>query len=51
MYVDALDGIVHVAFYEKMSNQSREEPSCCQRDIDQAQTANPFYMDEGVQIL
>ena len=51
MYVDTLDGIVDASFYEKMSIQSREEPSCCQRDIDRLQTANPFYMDEGMQIV
>ncbi len=51
MYVDKLDGIVEAAFYEKMSNQWREEQSRCQREIDRLQTANQSYMDEGVQIL
>jgi site-specific DNA recombinase len=51
MYVDKLDGIVEAAFYDKMSNQWREEQSRCQREIDRLQTANQSYMDEGVQIL
>ena len=51
MYVDKLDGIVEVTFYDKMSNQWRDEQSCCQREIDRLQIANQSYMDEGVQIL
>ena len=51
MYVDKLDGIVDTAFYDKMSNQWREEQNRCQREIDRLQTANQSYMDEGVQIL
>ena len=51
MYVDKLDGIVEAAFYDKMSNQWREEQNRCQREIDRLQTANQSYMDEGVQIL
>ena len=51
MYVDKLDGIVEAAFYDKMSNQWREEQSRYQREINRLQTANQSYMDEGVQIL
>ena len=51
MYVDKLDGIVEVTFYDKMSNQWRDELSCCQREIDRLQIANQSYTDEGVQIL
>ena len=51
MYVDKLDGIVDTAFFEKMSNQWREEQNRCQREIDHHQSADKSYMDEGVQIL
>ncbi len=40
-----------MAFYDKMSNQWREEQSRCQREIDRLQDADKSYMDEGVQIL
>ena len=51
MYVDKLDGIVDMAFFEKMSNQWREEQNRCQREIDRHQSADKSYMDEGVQLL
>ena len=42
MYVDKLDGLVDTAFYEKMSNQWREEQNRCQREIDGTRTpTNP----------
>jgi site-specific DNA recombinase len=34
MYVDKLDGVVDTVFFEKMSNQWREEQKRCQREID-----------------
>jgi hypothetical protein len=37
MYVDKLDGLVDTAFYERMSNQWREEQSRCQREIERHQ--------------
>ena len=51
MYVDKLDGVVDAAFYERMSNQWREEQNRCQREIERLQTADRSYMDEGVQLL
>ena len=51
VYVDKLDGLVDAAFFDKMSNQWREEQNCCQREIDRHQSAEQSYMDEGVQIL
>jgi hypothetical protein len=45
------DGIVDTAFYDKMSNQWREEQSRCQRKINRLQEADKSYLDEGVQIL
>jgi site-specific DNA recombinase len=51
MYVDKLDAVVDTAFFEKMSNQWREEQNRCQREIDRHQSADKSYMDEGVQVL
>jgi site-specific DNA recombinase len=51
VYVDKLDGLVDAAFFDKMSNQWREEQNRCQREIDRHQSAEQSYMDEGVQIL
>ena len=51
MYVHKLDGLVDTTFFEKMSNQWREEQNRCQREIEQHQEANKSYMDEGVQLL
>jgi site-specific DNA recombinase len=51
MYVDKLDGLVDAAFFERMSNQWREEQNRCLREIERLQEANRSYMDEGVQLL
>jgi site-specific DNA recombinase len=51
MYVDKLDGLVDTAFYEKMSNQWREEQKRCQREIERHQSADKSYKDEGVALL
>jgi site-specific DNA recombinase len=51
MYVDKLDGLVDAAFFDKMSNQWREEQNRCLREIDRHQEADKSYMDEGVQLL
>jgi len=51
MYVDKLDGLVDAVFYERMSNQWREEQNGCQREIERLQVADRSYMDEGVQLL
>ena len=48
MYVDKLDGLVDTAFFERMSNQWREEQNRCQREIERHQNADKSYMDEGV---
>ena len=37
MYVDKLDGVVDTVFFEKMSNQWREEQNRCLREIDRHQ--------------
>jgi site-specific DNA recombinase len=51
MYVDKLDGLVDVAFFEKMSNQWREEQNRCQREIERLQNADKSYLSEGVALL
>jgi site-specific DNA recombinase len=51
MYVDKLDGLIDTAFFEKMSNQWREEQNRCLREIERHQSADKSYMDEGVQLL
>jgi hypothetical protein len=51
MYVDKLDGLVDATFFERMSNQWREEQNRCLREIERLQAADRSYMDEGVQLL
>jgi DNA invertase Pin-like site-specific DNA recombinase len=51
MYVDKLDGLVDAAFFEKMSNQWREEQNRCQREIERHQNADKSYLSEGVALL
>ena len=51
MYVDKLDGLVDTAFYEKMSNQWREEQNRCRREIERHQNADKSYKDEGVALM
>jgi site-specific DNA recombinase len=51
MYIDKLDGLVDTTFYEKMSNQWREEQNRCQREIERYQNADKSYKDECVALL
>ncbi len=51
MYVDKLDGLVNALFFERTSNQWREEQNRCLREIERLQAADRSYMDEGVQLL
>jgi hypothetical protein len=51
MYVDKLDGLVDTTFFEKMSNQWREEQNRCVREINRHQNADKSYKDEGVALL
>ena len=39
------------AFFDKMSNQWRDDQNHCLREIEWHQDANECYMDEGVQLL
>jgi site-specific DNA recombinase len=47
IYVDKLDGLIDTAFFDKMSNQWREEQNRCQLEIDRHQNADKSYLDEG----
>src|SRR5215204_5623883 len=51
MYVDKLDGLIDAAFFERMSNQWREEQNRCQREIERLQAADRSYLGEGVTLL
>jgi hypothetical protein len=51
MYVDKLDGVVDRAFFEKMSNQWREEQKRCLREIERHQSADQSYREEGVALI
>lgn len=51
LYVDKLDGLVDTAFYDRLSNQWREEQNRCQREIERHQNADQSYKDEGVALL
>ena len=51
MYVDKLDGLVDTVFFEKMSNQWREEQARCQREIDRHRNADKSYLGEGISLF
>ena len=51
MYVDKLDGLVDAAFFERMSNQWRDEQNHCLGEIERLQAADRSYLDEGIQLL
>jgi site-specific DNA recombinase len=51
LYVDKLDGLADTEYFEKMSNQWRDEQNRCLREIERHQEADKSYMDEGVQLL
>ena len=51
MYVDKLDGLIDTAFFEKMSNQWREEQLRCQREIARHLDADKSYLTEGIALL
>jgi site-specific DNA recombinase len=51
MYVDKLDGRVDAAFFDQMSALWRTEQQQCLRSIEQHQSADQAYLDEGIRIL
>src|SRR5215207_8931167 len=51
MYVDKLDGLVGTEFFERVSNQWREEQARCQREIERHRNADKSYLGEGIALL
>jgi site-specific DNA recombinase len=51
MYADKLDGLIDAAFFQKMSNQWREQQDRCRRDIERHRNADRSYLSEGVALL
>src|SRR5260370_25333363 len=49
MYLDKLDGRVEGAFFDKMSAQWRDQQNRYLREIARHDSAEQFYMNEGVQ--
>ena len=51
MYVDKLDGRVDAAFFDRKAAEWRSEQDRILRTIEEHQSANQTYLDEGVQLL
>jgi site-specific DNA recombinase len=51
MYADKLDGLIDAAFFQKMSNQWREEQDRFRRDIERHRNADRSYLSEGLALL
>jgi site-specific DNA recombinase len=51
MYEDRLDGRVDVGFFDRKAQGWRSEQSRILRSIEEHQTANQSYMEEGIQLL
>ena len=51
MYVDKLDGRIDTAFFDRMSAEWRAEQDRCLPTIEQHQSADQSYLEEGVRIL
>jgi site-specific DNA recombinase len=51
MYVDKLDGRIDTAFFDRMSAEWRAEQGRCLQLIEQHQSADQSYLEEGVRIL
>ena len=51
MYVDKLDGKVDEAFFDRKAGEWRSEQDRLLRAVEEHQSANRTYLDEGVQLL
>ena len=51
MYLDKLDGRIGAAFFDHKAAEWRAEQDRIQRMVQQHQTANQSYLEEGVQLL
>ena len=51
MYTDKLDGRISTEFFDKMSEQLREEQSQCLKNIELRQGAERSYMRDSIELL
>lgn len=51
VYVDKIDGVVTVAFFEEKAGEWRKLQEQCLRSIETHQNANGSYMDDGIRLL
>ena len=51
MYVDKLDGRVDAAFFDRKASAWRIEQDLLHRSIEEHQTANQAYLEEGIRLL
>jgi site-specific DNA recombinase len=51
MYVDKLDGRVDTVFFDRKAVEWRSEQGGLMRAIEEHQTANQTYLDEGIRLL
>ena len=51
MYLDKLDGRIDAAFFDRKAAEWREEQDRLLRTIEQHQTANQNYLEEGIRLL
>jgi len=51
MYIDKLDGRIDAAFFDRRSAEWRTQQEQILRSIEEHQTANQTYLDEGVMLI
>lgn len=51
MYLDKLDGVIDAAFFERKSQELREEQARLQRAVQAHQQADQSYLEEGAHLL
>jgi len=51
LYEDRIEGRIDLAFFERKSQQWRDEQSAIRRDIERHQTATESFMEAGVRII
>ncbi len=51
MYVDKLDGQIDAGFFDRKASEWRKEQDLLLRSIEEHQTANQTYLEEGVRLL
>jgi len=51
MYIDKLDGMVPMEFYDRKTNEWRGEQMAVRRELERHEQANHSYVNEGVALL